>query len=340
MGTNSDVRISDEIHVLGNELLKNFQDEIMNVLEKNLSARWGDDWLMQCTISDSEKFVEVKKDLQFILKQVVQKNNGNFRIAISQELFNADRLKKEQIESLAKIQDFRNSWAHPDSELMTLSLLRKLATTIIDFYGNIKNNLVKYCSFILSFNESDGEAIPKILVNSSIFKRHLSSIDNIMKNIEENSNLMGKIYDLNKKMEEYKKNGINGKSVVPGYSSMTYDALLEISSVSSHMAKGFMGAYYVMNLKLAVANLRLLIEMKESTESKKIELLIENWEEDNLQTFNESLKKLMENRESMDFPEGCDCQFCSVTDPSKIGPLASTMQIEELIEEIIRLNKE
>ena len=135
MSTNSKASASDEIHVLGNEILKTFQDEIMALLEKSLSIKWGDDWLTLCTISDSEKSAEVKKDLQFILKQLVQKNNGNFRLAISQELFSTDRLKKDQLESLAKIQEFRNLWAHPDSGLMTLSMLRKLASSIVRFYG-------------------------------------------------------------------------------------------------------------------------------------------------------------------------------------------------------------
>ena len=339
MGAESEIRISDEIHVLGNEVLKSFQDEIMEILEKFLSAKWGEDWLTLCTVTDSEKFVEVKKDLQFTLKQIVQKNNGNFRLALSHEIFNTDRLKKEQLDALARIQEFRNLWAHPESELMTLTALRKLASSIIEFYGNIKNNLVEYCNFILSFKESDGEAIPKILVNSSIFKRHLSSVDNIMKNIDENSNLMGKIIDLNKKLEEYKKNGVDGNSLIPGYLSMTYDDLLEASIVTSHMVKGFLGAYYVMNLKLAVANMRLVIQIKECTENKKTKLAIEKWEDDYLKTFDDGMKKVMEHRSSIVFPDGCDCRFCAITDPSKIGAMASIAPIEVLIEAIIPRNK-
>ena len=236
--------------------------------------------------------------------------------------------------SLAKIQEFRNLWAHPDTDLMTLSILRKLASAIVEFYGINENNLVEYCNFILSFNEADGEAMPKILVNSSIFKRHVSNVDNIMKSIDENANLMGKIIDLNKKMEEYKKNGVDGKSLVPGYTSTTYEDLLESNIMAAHMATGFVGAYYVMNLKLGIANMKRLILIKNSTKNKEVKLLIENYEKSAAQTLKEEVAALTELRSSMDFPEGCDCQFCSSMDPSAIGVWGPVSRLEEFIDEI------
>ena len=340
VGAAGDRLASDEIHVLGNELLKTFQDEIMSVLEKNLSVRWGEDWLSLCTISDSDKFLDVKKDLQFTLKQIVQKNNGNFRLALSQELFQTDWLKKEQLESLAKIQEFRNLWAHPDTDSMTLSLLRKLASAIVGFYGTNENNLVEYCNFILGFNESDGEAIPKILVNSSIFKRHLSGVDNIMKSIDENANLMGKIIDLNRKMEEFRKSGVDGKGLVPGFSNMTYDDLQESFKITLHMSQAFLGAYYAMNLKLAVADLRLMIQIKNTSENTKIKRLIGKWNKDGLPTLNKQMKKLMDSRNAIDFPKDCDCQFCSNIDGSNIGAMDSIGGLERLLDQISPPEKE
>ncbi len=77
---------TNEIFVVGNEILKNFQDNIYDVLEANLKPLWGDNWFDQCLI-ESPSQTKLQKDLQGLLRQILFHNNGNFRLALAYGLF-------------------------------------------------------------------------------------------------------------------------------------------------------------------------------------------------------------------------------------------------------------
>lgn len=210
---NSD--FTNEILVFGNEILKSFQDSIYHVLEENLKPLWGDNWFEQCVI-ENPSHAKSQKDLQSVLRQVLFHNNGNFRLALAKGLFKNDKLTKFQLDLLSDIQIQRNLWAHPDEIHLNAEQLRRLASNILRFLGDNKSDLSERCDFIIKANLKDDKFIPKILMNSNLFKKHIESINEIFSNSESKSSLESEIMRLRDKvsyLEALKKSGKNNGSV-------------------------------------------------------------------------------------------------------------------------------
>ena len=210
---NSD--FTNEILVFGNEILKSFQDSIYHVLEENLKPLWGDNWFEQCVIENPSQ-TKSQKDLQSLLRQVLFHNNGNFRLALAKGLFKNDKLTKFQLDLLSEIQIQRNLWAHPDEIHLNAEQLRSLASNILRFLGDNKSDLSERCNFIIKANLKDDKLIPKILMNSNLFKKHIESINEIFSNSESKSSLESEIMRLRDKvsyLEALKKSGKNNGSV-------------------------------------------------------------------------------------------------------------------------------
>lgn len=210
---NSD--FTNEILVFGNEILKSFQDSIYHVLEENLKPLWGDNWFEQCVIENPSQ-IKLQKDLQSVLRQVLFHNNGNFRLALAKGLFKNDKLTKFQLDLLSDIQIQRNLWAHPDEIHLNAEQLRRLASNILRFLGDNKSDLSERCDFIIKANLKDDKLIPKILMNSNLYKKHIESINEIFSNSESKSSLESEIMRLRDKvsyLEALKKSGKNSGSV-------------------------------------------------------------------------------------------------------------------------------
>ena len=200
---------TNEIFVVGNEILKNFQDDIYNVLETNLKPLWGENWFELCVIESSSQ-AKSQKDLQGLLRQILFHNNGNFRLALAKGLFQNDKMTKIQLDLLSDIQNQRNLWAHPDETNLSAEQLRKLATNILQFLGQNKTDLSERCDFIIKANLKDDNLIPKILMNSNLFKKHIDSINEIFSNSDSKSFLESEIMRLRDKvsyLEALKKSG-------------------------------------------------------------------------------------------------------------------------------------
>lgn len=210
---NSD--FTNEILVFGNEILKSFQDNIYHVLEENLKPLWGDNWFEKCVIENPSQ-TKSQKDLQSMLRQVLFHNNGNFRLALAKGLFKNDKLTKFQLDLLSDIQIQRNLWAHPDEIHLNSEQLRSLASNILSFLGDNNSDLSERCDFIIKANLKDDKLIPKILMNSNLFKKHIESINEIFSNSESKSSLESEIMRLRDKvsyLEALKKSGENNGSV-------------------------------------------------------------------------------------------------------------------------------
>lgn len=206
---------TNEIFVVGNEILKNFQDDIYNVLDINLKPLWGDTWFERCII-ESPSQAKSQKDLQGLLRQILFHNNGNFRLALAKGLFRNDKMTKFQLDLLSDIQIQRNLWAHPDEINLNAEQLRKLASNILQFLGDNKTDLSDRCDFIIKANLKDDNLIPKILMNSNLFKKHIESINEIFSNSDSKSFLESEIMRLRDKvsyLEALKKSGKNNNSV-------------------------------------------------------------------------------------------------------------------------------
>jgi len=210
---NSD--FTNEILVVGNEILKNFQDDIYGILEANLKPLWGEYWFDVC-IMESTGHIKPQKDLQGLLRQILFYNNGNFRLALAKGLFQTEKLTKIQLDLLSDIQIQRNLWAHPDEKNLNAEQLRTLASKILEFLGKNKTSLYDRCNFILKANFKDDNLIPKILMNSNLFKKNIDSINEIFSNSDSKSFLESEIMRLRDKisyLEALKKTGKNDSSV-------------------------------------------------------------------------------------------------------------------------------
>ena len=326
---------SNEVFVLGNEILIMLQEDHFSILELELKSRWGSEWFMDCSILDSNQKNELKNDLQFLLKQIIQKNNGNFRLALSKRLFREPKLTKSQLEALSAVQGFRNSWAHPDSTHMTLTTLRELAFQILNFYGKETNPLVDYCSFILKFQKNDDEAIPRILANSVLFRRHVEKVDNLVHGMTENVNLLAQITQLKDTLKNSKERYLEDNDLIPDYENIEFKKLQDSLVIATHIAISFFKAYYYLNMAVAQESLKTISIAKKLSKSKKIKILIDDFEAtgrlEELMTKIELLKEASKELDST--LEDCLCEFC--TNYKKMGIISDVHNLTEISKQIV-----
>lgn len=343
MSMNNIEHPGDEVLVLGNEILKMLQDNLMKSLETGLAKRWGIEWFRDCSIVESRALDEIKPDLQFILKQIVQKNNGNFRLALAETLFKEQRLSKQQLDALANIQKSRNAWAHPDSSRMTITLLRDLSNQILNFYGPLNNSLVDYCSFILSFQENDDEAIPKILANSVLFRRHIGKVNNLLEGITENANLLAQIIQLEDKLKKSPNQLQNTFGLIPGYESLTYEDLEDNLEALGHATSSLYKSYNNLNLLILIESMKVISISNAISKNAEVKSLVSDIEsEKSLEGLMAFFKQIQQVTEDWPvIPEDCKCDWCSVF-PSNTGMLSEVnaiTKVTERIHEISRVTK-
>jgi hypothetical protein len=312
---------SNEVFIIGNEILKMLQDDLFSTLQLELKSRWGDDWFSECSILDNNQSAELKTDLQFLLKQVIQKNNGNFRLALSKGIFGEMKLTKTQIESLASIQGFRNSWAHPDSDQMTLTLLRELSTEILLFYGRKTNPLVEYCSFILSFKESESDVLPKILSNSLLFRKHVGIVDGLVQGITENANLLAQITQLRGKLKKSSTQEYVGSANVPGYENFSYDSLENTLNTLGHASVSLFQTFVNLNVAIAAESMKAIGILQKTSKDRKIVQLLKEYGTEQLTELANEMNELIEMAKKNDelLTPNCLCDFCSEFQGRSLG---------------------
>jgi hypothetical protein len=317
----------DEVFLIGNEILKMFQDDLMKSLETGLSKRWGLSWFSECSILDDDKREETKQDLQFILKQVLQKNNGNFRWAIAENLFAEQRLSRNQLDSLSNIQKSRNFWAHPDSSQMTLTHLRGLAKQILDFYGSPRGKLVDYCKFILLFDSSDNNALPRILANSVLFRRHVGKVDEIVQGLQQNKNFVARIAELEKQLEKSPKQNLELVGIIPGFENLKYENLQDTLKVLIHASQSLAYSVYHLNMLLGIEIMKVIGIADNLSINKETRLLMSDFNSpENLGVLSDKMNEIAECLKSSSAvpPENCDCMFCSIYPKATTGSLFNT----------------
>jgi hypothetical protein len=293
---------TNEIFVVGNEILKNFQDDIYNVLETNLKPLWGKNWFDQCVIGSSSQ-AKSQKDLQGLLRQILFHNNGNFRLALAKGLFQNDKMTKIQLDLLSDIQNQRNLWAHPDEINLSAEQLRRLATNILQFLGQNKTDLSERCDFIIKANLKDDNLIPKILMNSNLFKKHIDSINEIFSNSDSKSFLESEIMRLRDKvsyLEALKKSGSRKNSI-------------NIESVYHFSVDMF--AKYLFLQVIYINVFQLMHYSLNSTNEKAIKELVDGF--NHLDGLQSEIAELMEQYATVDKirqenmgTKHCKCEYC------------------------------
>lgn len=293
---------TNEIFVVGNEILKNFQDDIYKVLEANLKPLWGDNWFEQCVI-DSTTQAKPQKDLQGILRQILFYNNGNFRLALAKGLFQNDKMTKIQLDLLSEIQIQRNVWAHPDEINLNSEQLRKLASNILQFLGGNKTDLSDRCDFIIKANLKDDNLIPKILMNSNLFKKHIDSINEIFSSSDSKSFLESEIMRLREKV-----------SYLEALKRTEKDKAAVNTNSVYHFSVDMLANYIF--LQVIYVNVFLLMHYSlNSTSNKAIKDLVDGFE--HVEELQSEIAELMEQYGTVDKirqenmgTKQCKCEYC------------------------------
>jgi hypothetical protein len=149
----SENNAGNPIFVLGQEYLFDFTQLLSRKLEKFLLEKWGEDWFQECVIKDFNVSVESMNDLSFLMRQILDLNNHNFRVAMAMSFFGKMQMEKPHLTALEMIRKSRNFWAHPN-RLIKLHDLNKLAFNIRALIP-ASDPLSEKCARLLSTEERD-----------------------------------------------------------------------------------------------------------------------------------------------------------------------------------------
>jgi hypothetical protein len=167
--------------VLGQEYLLDFTQLLSVEIEKYLLGKWGEDWFEGCVVKESNISSESMNDLSFLMRQILDLNNHNFRVAIAMSFFGNMQMEKPHLTALEMIRKSRNFWAHPN-RLIKLHDLNKLAFNIRALIP-ASEPLAEKCAVLLS-TEERGDHLSVIA--------SMTEINRIYRNTAEYRNEMAK----------------------------------------------------------------------------------------------------------------------------------------------------
>jgi len=185
---------NDEVRQVGFSLLSEYQNGLFLEIERILEPIYGDNWFQLCLSVDKWKGKNPSKDLYSLLKEVLDFNNQNFRMAIAKTTFDRHSLTAVELAELGKIFKYRNKWAHDQSDIesqVNLTDLRELTGLVKKYALNESTKLS--CDEILK-SKSTIElmlSIPAVARNLPENLRTIEQINNIeslLKNIDLNQN--------------------------------------------------------------------------------------------------------------------------------------------------------
>ena len=139
------------IFVLGQEYLLDFTQLLSKELERYLLEKWGEDWFEQCVVREPNISIDSMNDLSFLMRQILDLNNHNFRVALAMSFFGKIQMEKPHLTALEMIRKSRNFWAHPN-RLIKLYDLNKLAFNIRAIIP-ASEPLAEKCARLLSTDE-------------------------------------------------------------------------------------------------------------------------------------------------------------------------------------------
>ena len=189
--SNQNLFPNDEVRQVGFSLLSEYQNGLFPEIEKILQPLHGDDWFHKCLSDEKWKGKNPTKDLYTLLKEIVDYNNQNFRMALAKSLFSRHSLNKIEIEELGKIFKYRNKWAHDQSDIesqVNLTDLRTLATLV-----------KKY-----AISESTKLSCEEILVSKSPIELILS-IPAVARNLPENVRTSDQMLKISSILDNFEK---------------------------------------------------------------------------------------------------------------------------------------
>ena len=247
---NSAHNSGNAIYVLGQELLLEFGNLLADTLEQNLSARWGSNWFEECLSDGGRDSRSSKRDLHFLLKEIVDRNNHNFRNAVASAFFATSTLHRTQIESLASLMKARNLWAHPERTIV-LKDLKKLSLAMISLLAS-DHPLNAKCQKVMLMSENK-EHFVKVAVLTNFF-------DYLVKSSVLTPSANGDVADLYAKFSNsnYKTSG----TVAAQESSPTYEDQALVITGMMHFIEDLSLSFQLVEGLCASAILDMTIDMR------------------------------------------------------------------------------
>jgi hypothetical protein len=184
----SENNTGNPIFVLGQEYLLDFTQLLSKELEKFLLEKWGEDWFEQCAVREPNISPDSMNDLSFLMRQILDLNNHNFRVAMAMSFFGKMQMEKPHLTALEMIRKSRNFWAHPN-RLIKLHDLNKLAFNIRAIIP-ASEPLAEKCARLLSSEEKgdDLSVIASMTAISELFRNKMEYRSEMAKSIKEFTN--------------------------------------------------------------------------------------------------------------------------------------------------------
>ena len=199
--SNQNLFPNDEVRQVGFSLLSEYQNGLFPEIEKILQPKYGDDWFQKCLSEEKWKGKIPSKDLYTLLKEVVDFNNHNFRLAIAKPTFDRHVLTATELEEIGKIFKYRNKWAHDQSDFenqVNLKDLRDLARLVLKY----------------ALNESTKLSCEEILKSKSPIDLMLS-IPAVARNLPENFRTTEQITNIVTLLKKYDKSQAANPEMLP-----------------------------------------------------------------------------------------------------------------------------
>lgn len=303
--------VGNPYFVLGQEFLLDFTQFLNKTLENYLEDQWGKDWFEQCVVKDGHNVIESMKDFSFLMRQILDLNNHNFRVALAQSFFKTTQMEKPHLTALEQIRKSRNIWAHPNRKI-TYRDLNQIAFNIRAIVPD-NEPLAEKCDLLRRTKETPNHQatiasmteINKLYKNSTEYRSEMANSLKIFSNQIKEFSTHGELESLLISQNHLLQNlWANWLLLQP----LCYGLLLDIYGEKRDSRSG---ARYVSQKRL--------LELSRDLDTENgFRLAIE---------YAQSLAKEVG-------VDNCDCEFCKIVGDT--GPVFFREEAQEKVEEVVR----
>jgi hypothetical protein len=340
--SNQNLFPNDEVRQVGFSLLSEYQNGLFPEIEKILQPKYGNDWFQKCLSEEKWKGKNPSKDLYTLLKEVVDFNNHNFRLAIAKSMFGRHVLTAAELEEIGKIFKYRNKWAHDQSDTdnqVNLTDLRDLTRLVKKYAMNESTKLS--CEEILNSKDTRDlilsiPAVARNLPENFRTTEQMATIVSLLKNNEisqdSNPEMLIEMQDgLRTAFHAWRRTQLQLDNLLLRHrllqAQIMSKILVDANSFKEDLTIESLGHFEFNDKSSELELMREVGRLSGNLGLYSGPLLeqVEEQVEEILNTHEELSKSIGEGN--------CVCDYCKI-DPHGFGPLyASDLEIEQFLEE-------
>lgn len=295
--------------VLGQEFLLDFTQLLSKEIEQFLIEKWGEEWFELCVVKESHITVEAMSDLSFLLRQTLDLNNHNFRVALAMSFFGKTQIEKPHLTALEIIRKSRNFWAHPN-RLIKIYDLNKLAFNILAIIP-ISEPLYKKCAQLLS---------------TEVRNDHLSVIASMTEINRKYKNTAEYRTQFAKSLDEFAKH-------VKAISSQ--ENLHPLFTAQNHMLRNLWGNFLIIQPMYYALQLDCLIEQRDPQSGFKTfsdEYLLELQRDLDVEGGLRIAQEYLDSMKSEIGSDKCECEYCQSI--ASTGPIFFREDSQKIVDDL------